>query len=74
MDNVAVEDVARFEREAVQFFRTTHPEIFERFLTERQESTGRLNADLETALNAAFDEFEQRVWASASQTATAAAG
>ncbi|HXI19205.1 MAG TPA: F0F1 ATP synthase subunit alpha [Chloroflexota bacterium] len=72
MDNVAVEDVARFEREAVQFFRTTHPEIFERFLTERQESTGRLNAELEAALNAAFDEFEQRVWAADSQTAAAA--
>jgi F-type H+/Na+-transporting ATPase subunit alpha len=72
LDKVAVEDVARYEREIVQFMRSTHPELFERFLTERQESTSRLNADLEAALNAAIDEFEQRAWSATGQTAQAA--
>jgi F-type H+/Na+-transporting ATPase subunit alpha len=62
MDKVALEDVARYEREVTQFMRSTHPELYERILTERQESTSRLNAELEHALNAALDEFEQRVW------------
>ncbi|MDQ3701050.1 MAG: F0F1 ATP synthase subunit alpha [Chloroflexota bacterium] len=62
LDKVAVEEVSRYERELVQFMRQSHPEILDRILTERQESTSRLNAELEQALNAAFDEFEQRSW------------
>ena len=73
MDKVALEDVARYERELTQFMRSSHPEIYERLLTERQESTSRLNADLEAALNAAIDEFEERVWASAAAAPVAAA-
>jgi F-type H+/Na+-transporting ATPase subunit alpha len=73
LDKVPVEDVARYERELVQFMRTTHPEIHERILTERQESTSRLNADLEAALNAAFDEFEQRAWTTAGASPAAVA-
>jgi hypothetical protein len=34
-------------------------------LTERQESTSRLNAALVETLNKVFDEFEARVWRSA---------
>ncbi|MGI8422778.1 MAG: F0F1 ATP synthase subunit alpha [Chloroflexota bacterium] len=64
LDKVSIEDVARYEREVLQFFRSTNAELLERLLTERQESTNRLNAELEQALNAAFDEFEQRVWTS----------
>jgi F-type H+/Na+-transporting ATPase subunit alpha len=63
LDKLPLSEVARYEREMVQFMRSTHPELLERILTERQESTNRLNADLEQALNAALDEFEQRVWA-----------
>ncbi|HEU5316471.1 MAG TPA: F0F1 ATP synthase subunit alpha [Chloroflexota bacterium] len=73
LDKVAVEDVARYERELVQFMRSTHPELFERILTERQESTSRLNADLEGVVNAALDEFEERAWGGAAQPAAAAA-
>ncbi len=73
LDKVAVEDVARYERELVQFIRSTHPDLFERVLTERQESTSRLNADLDQALNAAFDEFEQRSWSTAESGAVAQA-
>ncbi len=62
LDKVAVDEVARYERELVQFMRQNHPEILERILTERQESTSRLNAELEQVLNAAIDEFEQRIW------------
>ncbi|HEX2034454.1 MAG TPA: F0F1 ATP synthase subunit alpha [Chloroflexota bacterium] len=62
MDKVPVDAVARYERELVQFMRTTHPELLDRVLNERQESTSRLNPDLEQALNAAIDEFEQRIW------------
>jgi F-type H+-transporting ATPase subunit alpha len=74
LDKVAVDDVARYERELVQFIRSTHPELFERILTERQESTSRLNADLDQAINAAFDEFEQRVWSATDTPAAVAAG
>jgi F-type H+-transporting ATPase subunit alpha len=74
MDQVPLDQVARYERELVQFFRSTHPELFERLLTERQESTRQLNADLEQALNAAFDEFETRVWATAGAEMPVAAG
>jgi F-type H+-transporting ATPase subunit alpha len=74
MDSVPLDQVARYERELVQFFRSTHPELFERLLTERQESTRQLNADLEQALNAAMDEFETRVWATAGAEMPVAAG
>jgi F-type H+-transporting ATPase subunit alpha len=73
LDKVSIEDVARYERELIQFMRSTHPELFERILTERQESTSRLNADLEAAVNAALDEFETRAWGGAEQPAAAAA-
>jgi F-type H+-transporting ATPase subunit alpha len=62
LDRIPVEEVARYERELLQFLRTSHPELLERVLTERQESTSRLNADLEQALHGALDEFEQRIW------------
>ncbi|MBI3974126.1 MAG: F0F1 ATP synthase subunit alpha [Chloroflexi bacterium] len=65
MDTIPVADVPRYEREMVQFFRSTHPKLLERLLTERQESTRALNPDLEAVLNAAIDEFEQRVWTAA---------
>lgn len=65
LDKIPLADVGRYERELLQFFRTEHPELGELILTERQESTSRLNAELEQALNATMDEFEQRVWSSA---------
>jgi F-type H+/Na+-transporting ATPase subunit alpha len=74
LDKVAIDDVARYERELIQFLRSTHPELFERIQTERMESTSRLNADLEQAINAAFDEFEQRAWAATSSGNAVAAG
>jgi hypothetical protein len=46
----------------LQFMRQRHSEILDRILNERQESTSRLNADLEAALNAALDEFERTIW------------
>ena len=73
MDKVALEDVARYERELTQFMRSSHPELYERILTERQESTSRLNPDLESALNAAIDEFEERAWSSTPAAAPVAA-
>jgi F-type H+-transporting ATPase subunit alpha len=72
LDKVPVEEVGRYERELLQFIRTTHPELRERLLTERQDSTSRLNEGLEQALNAAIDEFEQRVWSTAAAPAMAA--
>jgi len=74
LDKVPVEDVARYEREVVQYIRQTHTELLDRILNERQESTSRLNADLEAALNAALDEFEQRVWGTGDDATPAAAG
>jgi F-type H+-transporting ATPase subunit alpha len=74
LDKLALDDVARYERELLQFVRTAHPELRERLLTERQESTSRLNPDLEQALNAAIDEFEGRVWAATAAEAAQAAG
>ncbi|MGH2352957.1 MAG: F0F1 ATP synthase subunit alpha [Chloroflexota bacterium] len=74
LDKVPVEEVARYERELVQFMRSSHPEILERILTERQESTSRLNAELEQALNGAIDEFEQRVWTTSGGELAPAAG
>ena len=62
LDRVPLEDVARYERELLQFMRQRHAEILERILNERQESTSRLNEDLDKAVNAAFDEFERTVW------------
>jgi F-type H+-transporting ATPase subunit alpha len=72
LDKIPVEEVTRYERELVQFFRSAHPELLERILTERQESTRELNRDLAEALNAAIDEFEQRVWATTAEPAAAA--
>jgi F-type H+-transporting ATPase subunit alpha len=71
LDKVPVEDVARYEREVVQSLRQTHPELLERLLNERQESTNRLNPDLEQALTAALDEFEHRVWGTTDDEAEA---
>jgi hypothetical protein len=42
--------------------RSAHPELCERVLNERQDSTSRLNAGLAEALDQAFHEFEDRVW------------
>ena len=74
LDKVPVEDIARYEREVLQFVRQSHPELLERILNERQESTSRLNADLESAVNAVLDEFEQRVWGTGDDATPAAAG
>jgi F-type H+-transporting ATPase subunit alpha len=74
LDKVPVEDVARYEREVLQNVRQSHPELLERILNERQESTSRLNADLESAVNAVLDEFEQRVWGTGDDATPAAAG
>jgi F-type H+-transporting ATPase subunit alpha len=74
LDKVPVEDVARYEREALQFVRQSHPELLERILNERQESTSRLNEDLERATNAVLDEFQQRVWGTGDDATPAAAG
>ena len=65
LDNIDITEVGRYERELHQFVRSTHPELCERILTERQESTSRLNAALVETLNKVFDEFEARVWRSA---------
>ncbi len=70
LDKVPVEEVPRYERELVQYFRSSHQELLDRVLNERQESTSRLNAELEQALNAAIDEFEQRVWSGGAEGAT----
>jgi F-type H+-transporting ATPase subunit alpha len=72
LDNVPVDDVARYERELIQFFRSSHADLLDRILTERQESTRQLNEDLDKALRAAIDEFEQRVWQPTSTEAAAA--
>jgi len=72
LDDVPLAEGSRYERELVQFFRSSHPELLERILTERQESTRQLNEDLDRALRAAIDEFEQRVWQPASTEAAAA--
>jgi F-type H+-transporting ATPase subunit alpha len=72
LDNVPIEDVARYERELIQFFRSSHTDLLDRILTERQESTRQLNEDLDKALRAAIDEFEQRVWQPTSTEAAAA--
>jgi F-type H+/Na+-transporting ATPase subunit alpha len=74
LDKVPVEEVARYEREVVQYIRQTHAALLDRILNERQESTSRLNAELEQALNAALDEFEQRVWGTGDDATPAAAG
>ena len=74
LDRVPLEDVARYERELLQFMRQRHSEILDRILNERQESTSRLNADLEAAVNAAFDEFERTVWGTDSDDDARAAG
>ncbi|NCV20835.1 MAG: F0F1 ATP synthase subunit alpha, partial [Chloroflexi bacterium] len=65
LDNIDITEVGRYERELHQFVRSTHPELCERILTERQESTSRLNAALVETLNKVIDEFEARVWRSA---------
>ena len=65
LDNIDLTEVGRYESELHQFVRSTHPELCERILTERQESTSRLNAGLVEALNKVIDEFEARVWRSA---------
>ena len=65
LDNIDITEVGRYERELHQFVRSTHPELCERILTERQESTSRLNAALVATLNKVIDEFEARVWRSA---------
>ena len=70
LDKVPVEEVARYEREVLQYMRQSHPELLDRILSERQESTSRLNADLEQVLNAALDEFERRVWGTADEAVT----
>ena len=62
LDKVDIGDVGRYEREVLQFMRSAHPELCERVLNERQDSTSRLNAGLAQALDQAFDEFENRVW------------
>jgi F-type H+-transporting ATPase subunit alpha len=72
LDNVPIEDVARYERELIQFFHSAHTDLLQRILTERQESTRQLNADLDQALRTAIDEFEQRVWQPTSTEAAAA--
>ena len=74
LDKVPVEDVARYEREVLQNVRQSHPELLERILNERQESTSRLNEDLERATNAVLDEFQQRVWGTGDDATPAAAG
>jgi F-type H+-transporting ATPase subunit alpha len=74
LDRVPLEEVARYERELLQFMRQRHAEILERILNERQESTSRLNEDLDKAVNAAFDEFERTVWGTDSEDDTRAAG
>ena len=72
MDNIPIEDVSRYERELIQFFRSAHTELLDRILNERQESTRQLNADLDQALRAAVDEFDQRVWQATGAEAVAA--
>ena len=72
LDKLPLDQISRYERELLQYFRTSHPELFERVLTERQESTRELNPGLAQALNAAIDEFEQRVWSIAEVEADAA--
>ena len=63
---------AKFPGAFLQFFHSANPELLERILSERQESTRELNAPLAEALNAAIDEFEQRVWQATGETAAAA--
>jgi hypothetical protein len=46
----------------------------DRLLNERQESTRQLNPELDQALRAAFDEFDQQVWQTTSGAEAAAAG
>ena len=74
LDNVPVDDVSRYEQELIRYFRSSHPELLDRILNERQESTRQLNADLDQALRAAIDQFDQNVWQSAAGTEAAAAG
>ncbi len=62
LDKIDVADVGRYERELLQYLRSSHPELCERVLNERQDSTSRLNAGLAEALDAAFGEFESRSW------------
>lgn len=64
LDSIDITEVGRYERELHQFVRSTHPEICVRILTERQDSTSRLNAGLVEALNKVIDDFEARVWRS----------
>jgi F-type H+-transporting ATPase subunit alpha len=64
LDKIDIADVGRYERELLQFMRSAHPELCDRVLNERQDSTSRLNAGLAQALDQAFDEFEARVWRS----------
>jgi F-type H+-transporting ATPase subunit alpha len=66
LDKVDIADVGRYERELLQFIRSSHPELCDRVLNERQDSTSRLNAGLAQALDQAFDEFEARAWRASS--------
>src|SRR6266508_4633447 len=72
LDKVAIEEVSRYEQELIRFFRSTHPELLDRLLNERQESTRQLNPELDQALRAAMDEFDQQAWQSADAEAAAA--
>lgn len=72
LDKVPVEEVRRYEAELLRFMRTTHRDLLQRVLTERQEAVSRLNEDLERAVRAAIQQFEETAWAASAELAQAA--
>ena len=52
MDTIAVADVKRFEKEAVEYFEVKHKDIFDSLKKEKD-----ISKDLEGKINAAAQEF-----------------
>ena len=54
LDDLAVEDVSKFESEVLEYFRSQKPEILKEI-----KDTGDLSSDLENKISAAMDEFKK---------------
>ncbi|EFI33596.1 ATP synthase F1, alpha subunit [Desulfonatronospira thiodismutans ASO3-1] len=54
LDDLAVEDVSKFESEVLEYFRSQKPEILKEI-----KDTGDLSSDLENRITAAMDEFKK---------------
>ena len=66
-DDIAVEDLKRFEEELFKFSESSHPAILETIRTKKS-----VDVDLKALMKEAIDDFKQTRWAEA-KTATAKA-